>query len=108
MIDIDEVIRRFDIERIEVQRWIELSWVAPQGSHGAWRFDDCDLARVRLICELRRDMMIDEEAMPVVLSLLDQLYAARRQLALVRDTLAGLPEPLRVQIEAHLAGGQEG
>ena len=35
---------------------------------------------MRLILELREDMAVNEEALPVVLSLLDQLYELRRRL----------------------------
>jgi chaperone modulatory protein CbpM len=34
---------------------------------------------VRLIRELRDELAVNEEALPVVLSLLDQLYALRRR-----------------------------
>jgi len=63
----------------DLQRWIDNAWVRPDGSPGNYRFHDIDVARLRLILELRDDMGLDEEAMPVVLSLLDQLYETRRQ-----------------------------
>ena len=39
-----------------------------------------DIARLRLILELRDEMEVGETAMPVVLSLLDQLHASRRHM----------------------------
>ena len=36
-------------------------------------FDDSDVARVRLIAELRNDLGVNEDAIPVVLRLLDQV-----------------------------------
>jgi len=43
-------------------------------------FHEIDVARVRLIYDLRRGLDVGEELMPLVLSLLDQLYEMRRTL----------------------------
>ena len=63
----------------DLQRWIDNAWVRPDGEPGRYLFREIDVARVRLILELRDEMQVNEEALPVVLSLLDQLYALRRQ-----------------------------
>lgn len=63
-----------------LQRWIDNGWVRPDGAPGAYGFQDIDVARLRLILQLRDDLGLDEAAMPVVLSLLDQLYEMRRQI----------------------------
>ena len=64
----------------DLDRWISNAWVKPDGGPGAYVFRDIDVARARLILELRDDMEIDERALPVVLLLLDQLYDLRRRL----------------------------
>jgi chaperone modulatory protein CbpM len=71
----------------DLQRWINNDWVRPHGPAGAYLFQDIDVARVRLICELRDELRIDEEALPVVLLLLDQLYSMRRQIHDLGDAL---------------------
>jgi chaperone modulatory protein CbpM len=43
-------------------------------------FSDADLARVRLIVDLRVTLEVEEPTVPLVLALLDQLYATRWQL----------------------------
>nr|WP_321986085.1 chaperone modulator CbpM [uncultured Lichenicoccus sp.] len=75
------------LTREDVERWIERSWVRPRGGSGRYEFGDIDVARVRLILELREELRVDEETLPVVLSLLDQLYEERRRLRRVRDLL---------------------
>jgi chaperone modulatory protein CbpM len=55
-----------------------------------------------LISELRRDLMVEDDVLDVVLSLLDQLYATRRMLRTVEEALETLPEPVRAQIRAKL------
>jgi chaperone modulatory protein CbpM len=80
----------------EVEQWIGNSWLRAEGRPGQWRFHAIDVARVRLIRELRHDLEIDEDALPVVLSLIDQLYATRRQMEkLCRAVEAVAPEAVR-------------
>ncbi len=102
MMTFDEAVERYAISREELTVWIEQSWVRPVREGELWSFDDGDIARLELICELRRDLDINEEALPVVLSLLDQLYAARSTLRHVRDVLAQLPDPTLADVLAKL------
>jgi len=61
-----------------------------------------DVARVRLIAELR-ELRMDEEAMPVVLSLLDQLYAARRRMRLLQQAVdEAAPDAVRDRLRTLL------
>jgi chaperone modulatory protein CbpM len=46
-----------------------------------------------MIVEFRRDLAIDDEAMPVVLGLVDRLHAARAALQTVLEAVASLPSP---------------
>jgi chaperone modulatory protein CbpM len=75
------------LDRAEVERWIANAWIRPDRAGAEWTFREIDIARVRLIQEMRMEMRVDEEAMPVVLSLLDQLYEARRRLGTLREVL---------------------
>ncbi len=80
----------------ELERWIALSWVRPDGAPGAYRFRDIDVARVHLIRELRDEMRVNDDAVPLVLSLLDRLYEERRRMRRLRDALeAALPAESR-------------
>jgi len=45
-----------------------------------WDLDEEDVARARLILELRNDFGVNDEAMPIILHLLDELYAVRARL----------------------------
>ncbi|MBU6419539.1 MAG: hypothetical protein KGQ79_07410 [Proteobacteria bacterium] len=86
------------LDEAELGRWIEASWVRARGTRGAWQFDEVDVARIRLIHTLRHEMEIGEPAMPVVLSLLDQLYDLRRNAARLNKALATLPPEARAAI----------
>ncbi len=90
------------LEEAELGRWIEASWVRARGTRGAWQFEEVDVARIRLIHTLRTEMEVGEPAMPVVLSLLDQLYELRRNAARLNAALAELPPAAREAILAKL------
>lgn len=93
----------------DVQRWIDNAWVRPDGEPGRYRFHDIDVARLRLIVELRDDLGVDEAALPVVLSLLDQLYETRRQMRRLRRVIeTTVPEDVRLLILAGLGSDQSG
>ncbi len=77
-----------EFDRVVVEHWIARDWIRPARQTGSWLFDDIDVARMRLIGELRDDLGLDERALPFVLHLLDQLYDARRGLLRVRSALA--------------------
>lgn len=77
------------LQRADVDRWITQQWVKPDGPDGHYAFQDIDVARIRLIRELRDEMQVNEEALPVVLSLLDQLYDMRRRMRDLQQALGG-------------------
>jgi len=105
MITVQSLSQRVGLSEAEIHRWVELTWLRPDGTPGRWVFHEVDVARVRLIVELRT-LQVDEEAMPVVLSLLDQLHATRRSLHLLQraaDDVA--PEAVRARLRELLAEG---
>jgi chaperone modulatory protein CbpM len=55
-----------------------------------------------LIADLRENMGINEEAMPVVLNLIDQVYGLRHELKRVLDAVEDQPEAIRERIRAEI------
>lgn len=96
------------VDRIELVRWIELGWVAPARRGPEPVFSDVDVARLCLICDLRHDLAVEEETMPLVLSLLDQLYDLRRQLNALTWAIQQQPEDVRRAILGLLSKGAAG
>jgi chaperone modulatory protein CbpM len=84
------------VDRVELVSWVERGWVVPErpGLEPSAEpvFSDLDMARVCLICDLRHDLAVEEETVPLVLSLLDQLYTMRRQMNALRGALQQQPE----------------
>ncbi len=109
MIGLDELARRFaGLNRSELTRWVENRWLLPeQATGGGWRFHEVDIARVELILDIRRQFAVDDEAMALVLGLLDQVYSLRRQMRRLCDALEAQPPEIQDAIRRALppAGG---
>lgn len=102
LVTIETVLNEAEISRQELSAWIEQKWVLPTEEDGRFLFNEADRARIGLILELRRDLAINDEAMPVVLQLLDQVYAMRRAMNALQAAIAELPDDIRGQLEVHL------
>src|SRR6516162_3260448 len=103
MIAFEELLDRFvGIDRRELTRWVENRWVLPERRGKTWIFHEIDVARVELILEVRREFAIDDEALSLVLGLLDQVYDLRRQLGRLCDALATQPPEIQTAIRRAL------
>ena len=89
---LDELLVRYaGLEPREIGVWIEEGWVRPERSGEDWSFAEVDVARVELILEIRREFAIEEDSLPLVLSLIDQIYALRRQMGRLCEALSAQP-----------------
>jgi chaperone modulatory protein CbpM len=104
MIRIDALIAQFpDLDIAELSNWIERHWVIPDfDDSDSWIFAEVDVARVRLIYDLRRDLDIAEDMVPLMLSLLDQVYDLRCALKAVNRAIARQPREMRDAVYAEL------
>ena len=105
MISIEVLVMQLPgLQRQDLERWTAFEWVRPDGSAGQYEFRAVDVARVRLIREVRDTMQVNEEALPVVLSLLDQLYDLRRRVRELGDALGWtVPDEVRQSLADDLA-----
>lgn len=107
VLTLEQVVHEISVTRSEVTEWIDQSWVLPIEEDGELLFDEVDCARIRLIVELRRDLEVNDEAIPVVLRLLDQIYSLRRALDELRDGIKGLSTSARDELEVLLQERQK-
>lgn len=85
--------------------WIAEDWVRPEHRGGQLLFQEIDVARLHLILDLRQTLEVERGAVPVVLSLLDQLHETRRQLRHVLKALdASAPGETAEEVIRRLAG----
>jgi len=95
---LQQVVSEVGVTETDLQLWIDQRWVLPHRQENSFVFDDVDLARARLIRELRVDLMVNEEAIPVVLSLLDQVHALRRALTRVNSAIDSASPAAKAEI----------
>jgi chaperone modulatory protein CbpM len=99
------------LEQVSVRRlrtWVRRGWVRPEQRGRGYAFREVDVARIRLVCELRDELNIGEEAMPVVLSLLDQVYGLRRELRHLARAVDEQPPEVRDAIARRFRALSEG
>jgi len=98
MMRIAAVVAQFDgLRETDVLGWVERGWVRPEDGSV---FHDIDVARVRLIHELLFRMDLREDAIPLILSLLDQVYELRGSLRTVLRAIETQPDAVRQAILA--------
>ncbi|WP_415182490.1 chaperone modulator CbpM, partial [Phaeovulum sp.] len=84
----------------ELRLWVSEGWIRPATGDTGPVFDELDIARIRLVCDLRKEMSLPEDAVPVVLSLLDQVHGLRRELRDLAEAIDQQPQPTRQAIVA--------
>ena len=104
MISLDDLCTSLGAKQAEVRGWIEAGWVQVSGEAESWRFAEADVARVRLIFELRYELAVGEEDLALVLRLLDQVYGLRRELQALALAVSRQPDSVRSAIAAAMKG----
>src|SRR4029077_12290761 len=99
---LSEVEDELSLEGTVLRNWIEQRWIRPTLNDGEPLFDEADMARARLIAELRQDYNVSDEAMPVVLQLLDQVYALRKALNDLTQAIKACPSEVQEMISGKL------
>ena len=99
-----------ELQRTDLEAWIREELVAPQQDEGMLFFSDMECARVHLICTLHYKLEIDADTLPVVLSLLDQLYDTRQRLLSLIAAVKAQDETVQEAIIAAIgpSGGSTG
>ena len=73
---IEDACRESGIEDSVIRYYVKMEWIVP-ADPSTPGFDEEDIARARLIRELQADFGVNDEAVPVILHLLDQLHSLR-------------------------------
>lgn len=92
-----------DLSLPRLHKWIRLGWVRPERHEGAALFHEVDVARVRLLNELERTLDFDDETVPLILSLLDQIHGLRSELRNLARAIDEQPPNVRDQIRTTYA-----
>ena len=66
-----------DFEAGAVEAWIAAGWLLPQAFEES-RLSEIDLARAHLIHDLQSTFGVNDEGIPLILDLIDQLHGVRQ------------------------------
>ena len=98
------------VERLTVTRlrvWVAQGWIKPAGA-AAQNYSEADLARAALICNLEDELGFNEDDVPVLLNLIDQIHGLRAELKGLLDALEDLPPDLRATVRMRMTRIREG
>lgn len=101
MMRVDDLVETISaLQRSDLEAWIREELVTPRREAGTLLFPDIECARVRLICTLHYELEIDVDTLPVVLSLVDQLYDTRQRLLSLTAAVAAQDQAVQAAIIA--------
>ena len=101
MTRVEEILEQISaLQKSDLDIWISEELISPQEEAGALLFSDMECARIRLICTLHYELEIDAETLPLVLSLVDQLYDTRRRLLSLTAAVAAQDKTVKSAILA--------
>lgn len=99
--DVVATVQRLQLQ--ELRKWVREGWIKPARGDDSLYFDELDIARIRLICDLRKELSLPLDAVPTILSLLDQLHGLRHELHRLAEAVNQQPEETRTAVlEAYL------
>lgn len=84
----------------ELRSWVQEGWIKPARETDGLHFDDLDIARIRLICDLRKEMSLPSDAVQTILSLLDQVHGLRHELRCLADAIDRQPQETKTAVLA--------
>jgi chaperone modulatory protein CbpM len=80
MMNKQEFLSYAGLEMQTLDLWLEQRWLIPDQTFGGVNFSDVDVARARLIRDLKTGFGVNDEGIDVILHLMDQLHGLRRAL----------------------------
>jgi chaperone modulatory protein CbpM len=101
MMETSEFIVQSRLDAQVLEAWVNAGWLLPRQDGSKRNFSDVDLARVQLIHDLER-LGVNDEGIPVVLDLIDQMHGLRRTLRDLLSAIHAQPEAMRRWIVADL------
>jgi hypothetical protein len=78
--EITEIIELYQLNEIFIYECIEREWIIPSNSEEK-RLDQEDVARILLIKDLKEEFGVNDESIPIILHLVDQIHLLKSRLA---------------------------
>ncbi len=96
------------LTRAQLHTFIELEIVSPIQTAQGFVYRQVDLVRLELLCELSEDFELEDDALGIMISLIDQLHSVRGNLRAVLTAIEAEPKDVRARIGAALRGARPG
>jgi len=90
------------LSRVHLVSYIQADIIRPLSTEEGPRFRAVDIARLELLCDLSEHFDIEEDAIGIIVSLMDQLNDARTDLAALANAVAAEPREVRASIGRRL------
>jgi chaperone modulatory protein CbpM len=87
-----------EITATRLRTWVRRGWIQPAREGRRRVFTDIDVARVRFVHHLTQRLEVSDDEVPVILSLMDQVYGLRSALRTLGRAIDSQPEPVRAEI----------
>lgn len=96
------------LTQARLRSFVELEIISPVQSEGGFVYRQIDLVRLELLCELSEDFELEDDALCMIISLIDQLHGSRRELRTVLAAIEIEPEDVRRRIGSALVRPDRG
>lgn len=90
------------LTRVQLYTFLEAQIIVPFDAETGLVYRQVDLARMELLCDLTEHFELTEDSLGVVMSLIDQLHAARRDLLAMINAITDEPQEVQARIAATL------
>ncbi len=91
------------LSRSRLTSFVETQVVVPLHTDKGPMYRDIDLARLELLCELSEHFDLNEDALEIVISLVDQLHGVRCRLRAMARAIEAEPPEVRTRIAEALS-----
>jgi chaperone modulatory protein CbpM len=78
--EITEIIELYQLNEIFIYECIEREWIIPSNTEEK-RLDQEDVARILLIKDLKEEFGVNDESIPIILHLVDQIHLLKSRLS---------------------------
>lgn len=86
------------LTRKQLVSFVRAEFIVPVASDHGPVFHQIDIARIELLCELSDEFGLRDDALGMVMSLVDQLHGVRGELKAVLDAIEGEHTEVRTRI----------
>ncbi len=102
-----ETITSLTAERLS--HFERLSIVTPVITPDGPRYHTLDVRRITLLCELTDDFEVNEDALVIIMSLIDQLHGAHSKLEQMVQAIGAEPTEIKVRVSQrlHITGSDD-